>query len=150
MHHRLVKGRALLQPKMREVEQHDAVLHDQPDQQDQPHRGRDVEVGASGHQQQQGAAEGQRSGGQDQRGRGELTELDQQDGEDQHAGHAKHDQQFAKRLPLRGILPAHLERIANRQLGVVEQRPNFVDAASQVAILEPGRDERHRPQVFSE
>ena len=49
-----------------EVEQHDAVLHDEADEQDEAHRRRDVQVGAGEQQQQQRAAERQRRGEQDQ------------------------------------------------------------------------------------
>ena len=51
---------------MRVVEEHDAVLHHEPDQQDEPHRRRDVQVGAGQQQQRERAGERQRRGEQDQ------------------------------------------------------------------------------------
>ena len=59
-----------------EVEQHDAVLHDQADEQNQAHRRRDVQVGAGEPQQQQRAAERERRREQDQDRRHPRPELD--------------------------------------------------------------------------
>ena len=136
-----------------EVEQHDAVLHHQADQQDQPHRRRDVQVGAGEQQQQQRAAERQRRGQQDQQSpavnaRNWIT----QDREaPARRASAEHHQQLAERLPLRLVLPADLVACSRP---AASARASFAldlgDRAAEVAPLEAAGDERHLPQVLAQ
>ena len=132
-----------------EVEQHDAVLHDEADEQDEPHRRRDVQVGAGQPQQQQRAAERERRREQDQDRRQPRPELDDEDHEHQHDRQREDHQQLAERLRLRLILPADLVGVADRQLERVEVRADLGDRASEIAPFEPSADDRHRAQVLA-
>ena len=132
-----------------EVEQHDAVLDHEADEENQSHRRRDVQVGTGQQQQQERAAERERRRQQDQNRRDPRPELDHQDREDEDDGQGEHHQQLAERLLLRLVLPANLVRVADWQRELVEIRPNLGNRASHVAPLEPCRHARHQAKVLA-
>ena len=95
-----VEGLALLMQMLGEVEQHDAVLDHEADEQNDPHRRRDVQIGAGQHQQQQGPAERQGCREQNQHSRYPGAELDHENREDEYRRDAEDHQQLAERLLL--------------------------------------------------
>ena len=120
-----------------------------PDEQDQAHRRRDVQLRPRREQQREGAAERQRRGHEDQGGRREAAELHDEHEEDQRGRAAEDEQQLAERAALRFVLPADLERVAKRQLHARERPFQLRHRSPEVTVLEARGDERHLPQVLA-
>ena len=110
---------------MREVDQHDAVLDDQSDEQYESHRRRDVQVRAGQQQQQKAPAERQWRREQDQHRGSESTELHDENDENERRGDAEHRQQFAERLLLRRRTGRRSRRVAHWQCAATASSPRI-------------------------
>ena len=114
-------------------------LTDQADEQDEPHRRRDVQVGAGEPQQHQPAAERQRRRQQDQQRRQPGAELGDEDHEHEEAGEREHEEQLPERRRLVCVLAADFVGVADRQRQPGEPRADLVDGAAEIALLEARR-----------
>ena len=98
-----------------EVEQDDAVLHDQADEQNAAHEAAHVERRASDQQSEDRADETQRRCEQHHERFDKAAELNDHHGDHAHRRQYEHQQQTRERRLLRGVLPADFETDSLRQ-----------------------------------
>src|SRR2546430_9644286 len=98
-----------LHPEPREIEQDDPVLDDQPDEQDQAHKRRDVERGARDEEERHRADKREGRGEEHHERLYEGRELHHHHGDHARRGEAEHQQEGPKRGPLARILAAEFD-----------------------------------------